>query len=108
VIENKKEDTTIPIIIDKVVEGSIIWTDESKSYSRLGSVGYLHDTVCHKYEFVNTQAVESFNNELNLERKRRKGIATDKRPELFEEFVWKFNNGERRFLRIWELLKIKH
>jgi transposase-like protein len=114
VIENKKEDTTIPIIIDKVVEGSIIWTDESKLYSRLGSVGYLHDTVCHKYEFVNsetgvnTQAVESFNNELNLEIKRKKGIATNKRPEFLEEFVWKFNNGSRRFLRIWELLKIKH
>jgi transposase-like protein len=88
VIENKKEDTIIPIIIDKVVEGSIIWTDESRSYSRLGSVGYLHDIVCHKYEFVNSepgvnaQAVESFNNGLNLVIKRRKGIATNKRPEF--------------------------
>jgi hypothetical protein len=82
-------------------------------YGKLNDIGYIHYIVCHKYEFVNrqsgvnTQAVESFNNELNLEIKRRKGILTTKRPEFLIEFVWKFNNNEKRFLKMWELLKIK-
>lgn len=113
VIANKKADTIIPIICQNVESGSTIWTDEHKSYGSLNSIGYVHDTVCHKYEFinretgVNTQAVESFNNELNLEIKRRKGVATNLRSEFINEFVWKFNNNEKRFLKIWELLKIR-
>lgn len=114
VIENKSANIIIPIICKHVEKGSIIWTDEHKSYGRLNSIGYIHDTVCHKYEFinqetgVNTQAVESLNNELNLEIKRCKGVATHKRPEFLKEFVWKFNNKEQRFLKIWELLKIRN
>lgn len=114
VISDKKASTILPIINQNVELGSIIHTDEHKSYFRLNYLGYVHDTVCHKYEFVNretgtnTQAVESFNNELNLDIKRRKGVATMKRPEFLKEFVWKFNNREKRFLKIWELLKIKN
>ena len=114
VISDKKASTILPIIHQNIERGSVIHTDEHKSYFRLNELGYIHDTVCHKYEFVNsitganTQAVESFNNELNLDVKRRKGVATMKRPEFLKEFVWKFNNREKRFLKIWELLKIKN
>lgn len=55
---------------------------------------------------VNTQAVKSFNNEVKLEIKRRKGILTSKRPEFLEEFVCKFNHKDLRFAKIWEILKI--
>jgi transposase-like protein len=84
VIENKKAETLIPIITDNVEEYTTIWTDEHKSYQKLSLPNHDHDTVCHKYEFINketganTQAVESFNNEVNLEIKRRKGIRTTK------------------------------
>lgn len=115
VINDKKASTIIPIIQSHVKEGSIIWSDEHKSYSSLNSLGYVHDTVCHKYEFVNnetganTQAVESYNNELNLEIKRRKGIKTEKRPEFLVEFNWIFNNKEitERFKKIWSLIRLR-
>ncbi|KCZ73916.1 hypothetical protein H311_05123, partial [Anncaliia algerae PRA109] len=42
-----------PIICRNMVNGSIIWTDEHKSYSSLARNGFWHGTVCHKYEFVN-------------------------------------------------------
>ena len=41
-------------------------------------MGFVHDTVCHKYTFINpetganTQAVESFNNSLKLDIKKEK------------------------------------
>ena len=114
VIENKKASTIIPIICDNVGNGSIIYTDEHRSYSSLNNLGFFHGIVCHKYEFVNsesgvnTQAVESFNNELNLSIKRSKGVITCKRPGFLREFCWKFNNKEMRFLKIWHLLKINY
>lgn len=115
VIPNKKAETMLPIIVENVEKGSKIWTDEHKSYSSLNSIGYSHDTVCHKREFVNqetgvnTQAVESFNNEIKLEIKRRKGIRIEKRQDFLHEFVWKFNNRHSdRFIKILHLIKINN
>ncbi|KCZ74415.1 hypothetical protein H311_04620 [Anncaliia algerae PRA109] len=71
-IENKKSETLIPIICEKVSSGSIIYTDEHKGYSKLGEYGFLHKSVCHRYNFVNpingvhTQQLESFHNEMKL------------------------------------------
>jgi transposase-like protein len=113
VIADKKASIIMPMIYDNVELGSIIHTDEHKSYSRLNDVGFIYDTVCHKYESVNgetgsnTQAVESFDKELNFDIKRRKGVLAVKRPEFLKEFIWKFNNKERRFMKICELIKIK-
>ena len=94
--ENKKALTILPIICANVASNSIIHTDEHKSYSALNNMGSVHDTVCHKYTFINpetganTQAVESFNNSLKLDIKKRskKGL----RQEFLKEFGWKFNN----------------
>ncbi|KAG0420909.1 hypothetical protein DMUE_6324, partial [Dictyocoela muelleri] len=78
IIPDKRKDTIIPIIMNQVAPNSIIWTDEHRTYSCLKNYTYEHDTVCHKYQFINhisgtnTQGVESFNNELKLEIKRRK------------------------------------
>ncbi|KCZ78342.1 hypothetical protein H311_00628, partial [Anncaliia algerae PRA109] len=62
--------TLLPIITSQVIPGSMIYTDEHKSYASLFKNEFNHNTVCHKYEFVNkttgvyTQSVESFDNEL--------------------------------------------
>ena len=90
VIPDKKKETIIPIIVAQVLLNSVIYTDEHKSYKKLSSYNYVHGGCCHKYEFVNkitgenTQAVESFHNELKLEIKRRKGIQTSSRQKFFE------------------------
>ncbi|KCZ78685.1 hypothetical protein H311_00276, partial [Anncaliia algerae PRA109] len=69
VIEDKKAETIIPIICNQVVPGSVVWTDEHRSYLSLVNKGFQHDSVCHKYEFVDkvkgvhTQSVESFHNQ---------------------------------------------
>jgi transposase-like protein len=53
VIPEKRMSTLFPIICDRVVMGSVIHTDEHRSYSSLNRNGYYHNTVCHKYNFVN-------------------------------------------------------
>lgn len=64
-IPNKQSTTIIPIICSQVLNNSIIWTDEHKSYARLKDLNFIYGTVCYKYQFVNyltcvnTQVVES-------------------------------------------------
>ncbi|KCZ79035.1 hypothetical protein H312_03582, partial [Anncaliia algerae PRA339] len=53
IIPNKKQNTLIPIICRQVANGSIIWTDEHKSYQNLRLFNYIHDIVRHKYEIIN-------------------------------------------------------
>lgn len=112
IIPNKRASTIIPIICDRVISGSTIITDEHRSYNSLISHGFIHKSVCHKYNFVDpitqihTQHVESFNNALKYSIKKMKGILTTKRADFLTEFVWKWNNRECLFDAIIKLLKV--
>ncbi len=83
VIKNKSAEIPIPIICSQVASNSFIWTNEHRSYENLNQFICVHNIVCHKYEFissktgVNTQALESFNNAVKLEVKRRKEAKTE-------------------------------
>ncbi|KCZ74613.1 hypothetical protein H311_04421 [Anncaliia algerae PRA109] len=76
-----------------IYPGSIICTDEHKSYSSLTLEGFVHHTVCHKHNFVvkltqvHTQAIECFNNELKYEIKRRKGVKSNLKKNFLIEFI---------------------
>lgn len=111
VIDNKKIETMLPIICSRVVVGSLIHTDEHRTYKTLTNFGYIHQSVCHKYEFVNqitnvhTQHVESFNNYLKVEIKKRKGVKTIDRKKFLSEMIWLWNNKISIFENILILLK---
>ncbi|KCZ75987.1 hypothetical protein H311_03022 [Anncaliia algerae PRA109] len=66
VLKNKKAEAILPTICSQVAAGSPIWTDEHKSYAFLVKNGFLHQSVCHKYDLlskengVHTEFVESF------------------------------------------------
>ena len=76
---------------------------ENKSYCKLNNLVYVHDSVCHRREYVNqqtgvsTRGVDSFNNELNPDLKK-KGCCYNKRQEFLNEFMWPFNNSENRIV----------
>ncbi|KCZ76047.1 hypothetical protein H311_02963 [Anncaliia algerae PRA109] len=112
VIKDKNIETILPIINRVVIPGSFIFTDEHKSYQNLNKQGFLHGTVCHKYEFLNketganTQAVESFNNYLKYWIKFKKGVETHRRSDFLVEFTWKFNHKNKIFKKLIYLLKI--
>ncbi|KAG0436289.1 hypothetical protein DMUE_4296 [Dictyocoela muelleri] len=52
VIPDKKARAILPIICEQVVPGSIIHTDEHRSYRQLTQNGFEHMTICHKYNFI--------------------------------------------------------
>lgn len=112
VIPDKSASTLIPIITSQVANGSVIWTDEMRSYGLLRNFDYYHETVCHKYEFinsengVNTQSVESFNNFVKLEIKKRKGVKTCVRDKFLNEVCFYFNNKNNFLKAVLDLIKI--
>lgn len=111
VIANKKAETVIPIICDKVYSGSIIHTDEAKLYTSLSKSGFVHKSVCHKYHFmdpitgIHTQAVESMNNNIKYEIKLQKGVRVEDRPNFLKLFCWKYNNRKMLFENTLALIK---
>lgn len=70
------------------------------SHYNLGRMLEENSTVCHKYRFinhftsVNTQAVESFHDEIKLEIKRRKGVRTQNRALFINKFVFCFDSRD--------------
>lgn len=111
-IADKRALTILPIIVDRVLPGSLIYTDEHRSYTSLSKIGFLHESVCHKYSFVNpengvhTQHVEAFNNVIKCEIKKRMGIATFCREKFLTEIVWMWNNKKNLFAAVLNLIKI--
>lgn len=76
--------TSVLIIFFKDSSGSIIHTDEHKSYCNLLKVNFKRLTLCHKYYFRNgstnshTNVIESFHEELKLEMKKEKVLKKDR------------------------------
>ncbi|KCZ74005.1 hypothetical protein H311_05033, partial [Anncaliia algerae PRA109] len=90
----------------------VIWTDEHKIYTYLNNYNFTHESVCHKYEFINhitninTQTVEYSHNELKLEIKGRKSIVTAKREYVLKEFCFYFTNRKNLYNAVFEKIKI--
>lgn len=53
-VNNRNRETLCNIIINRIREGYIIYSDEWKAYGNLYKLGFEHDTVFHKYMFVDS------------------------------------------------------
>ncbi len=105
-IPNKLPSTMIPIICENVVSGSTIHTNEHRCHRILTSKGFVHDTVCHKYTFINpvtgvhTQSVESVNYLI------KSSIQTYGRTNFLKEFCCFFNNKKNFVEKVLDLIRI--
>ncbi|KAG0425453.1 hypothetical protein DMUE_6031 [Dictyocoela muelleri] len=111
IVSRRDAMTLIPIIERVVRHGSIIYTDEWAAYNALSSnTHYNYSRVCHKYNFVDpttgvhTQHVESFNNKLKYEIKKRRGILNDKKGEFLQYFLFCDFFKEKTFGKLLEIL----
>lgn len=108
-IADRTSATIIPIIERVVRPGSIIHTDEARSYLSLKK--YEHSSVCHKYHFVDpitgvhTQHVESWNNKIKSSIKQCHGIDEDKREAFLQEFMF-LDSFKNSYEKIFELLHV--
>ncbi|KAG0422854.1 hypothetical protein DMUE_6178 [Dictyocoela muelleri] len=100
-------------IINRVVrEGSIIWSDEWRGYNNLNMLFPSHDTVNHRYNFVNpvtgvhTQNIESLWNKLKKRLKIQNGNSFNSLKLNLREWMWKDNICKNDFSKIFELLNL--
>ena len=92
VISNAKSETLIPIIEDKVIPDSIVYSDSFKSYNVLDISEFKHYRINHSKHFAKTQnhinGIENFWNQAKRHMRKFNGV-----PK--EHFEFKIKNSER-------------
>ena len=51
VLENRSQETLHKYILDNVLSGSTIYTDEWRGYNGSNELGFYHKTICHQRRF---------------------------------------------------------
>lgn len=94
IVERRDKETLIGIIQAHVRPYTVVNSDEWAAYASLSNHHYVHNTVCHKYNFVNpetgthTQHVESYWNRQKLRIKKAKGLIASAMPAVIEEYMF--------------------
>jgi hypothetical protein len=107
-VNNRAANTLQPIILQVVRPGTIVWSDEWRSYRSLSNLG----TVNHTLNFinpetgVNTQTIESLWNKLKRRLKKMMGLTLDSLREHLIEWMWKDNIGKNDLQNLIDLMKI--
>ena len=94
IVENRNSETLLPIIQSVARPGSIIHTDEWRSYRGIQRMGYAHKTVNHSINFVepdgtHTQTIESYWNRKKSIIKKKNGCHKDFLHYYLQEFMWR-------------------
>ena len=55
VVDNAKSDTLMPVIKQKIMPDSIVYTDSLSSYDTPGVSGFIHYRINHPKEFADRQ-----------------------------------------------------
>ena len=67
VVDNAKSDTLMPVIKQKIMPDSIVYTDSLSSYDKLDVSGFIHYRINHSKEFADRQnhinGIENFWNQ---------------------------------------------
>lgn len=111
-LENVQQKTIKPLILQTVITGTQIYTDEYKIYSRLEEWGFVHKTVNHSageyardedgdgFCEVHSNTIEGFWSLLRPWLRPHRGISQDKLPLYlsFFEFVHNVKKRGKRLL----------
>ena len=96
VIDNAKSKTLIPIIQEKVIPDSIVYTDALKSYDVLDVSEFRHHRINHSKLFANAKnhinGIENFWNQAKRHMRKFNGIKKDNFIYFLKECEWRFNN----------------
>ena len=96
VIENAKARTLLPIIKQRVIPDSIVYSDTFKSYNSLNVEGYHHVRVNHSETFAASKrnhinGIENFWNQAKRHLRKFNGIPKETFPLYLKECEWRFN-----------------
>lgn len=95
VIPNAKSETLIPIIEDKVIPDSIVYSDSFKSYNVLDISEFKHYRINHSKRFAKAHnhinGIENFWNQAKRHMRKFNGIPKENFELFLKECEWRFN-----------------
>ena len=100
IVPQRNAATLLPIIQSHVQPGSIVHSDEWRTYSRIQSQLHLqHNTVNHSIQFVtptgvHTNHVESYLNRTKMKIKAMRGCTEGELSSYLDEFMYKECRGK--------------
>lgn len=100
VVESASKEELLPHVQTKVLPASTVYTDEWKSYDRLGEMGYTHERIHHAEKVyvsgdVHTQTIEGF--WANTKRGIRgvyHSVSDRYLQSYLDEYVFRYNNRD--------------
>lgn len=110
-VDNCSKEILLPIILDKIEEGSDIFTDGWKSYSALALYGFTHKTVNHddnqfvRDENIHVNGIESCWSFTKRRLSKFNGFKKQEFENHLKESEWRFNNRGRIEERLKMLIK---
>ena len=97
VVDNAKSDTLMPVIKQKIMPDSIVYTDSLSSYDKLDVSGFIHYRINHSKAFADRQnhinGMENFENQAKRVLRKYNGIDRKSFPLFLKECEFRFNSG---------------
>ena len=97
VADNAKSDTLMPVIKQKIMPDSIVYTDSLGSYDKLDVSGFIHHRINHSKEFADHRnhinGIENFWNQAKRVLRKYNGIDRKSFPLFLKECEFRFNFG---------------
>ncbi len=96
IIADAKSNTLMPIIQDKVIPDSIVYSDCWRGYNVLDVSEFKHYRINHSKLFADKKnhinGIENFWNQAKRQLRKFNGIPRDHFPLFLKECEWRFNN----------------
>ena len=96
VIKDSKTETLMPIMREKIVPDSIVYTDTFRSYNALDVSEFKHYRINHSKIFADKKnhinGIENFWNQAKRHLRKFNGIPKNHFPFFLKECEWRFNN----------------
>jgi transposase len=96
VIANAKATTLLPILKEKIVPDSIVYSDSLPSYNALAVAGFRHLRINHSKLFAagknHINGIENFWNQAKRHLRKFNGVPKAHFPLFLKECEWRFNN----------------
>ena len=96
VIANAKATTLLPILKERIVPDSIVYSDSLPSYNALAVAGFRHLRINHSKLFAegknHINGIENFWNQAKRHLRKFNGVPKKHFPLFLKECEWRFNN----------------
>ena len=95
IIPNASSDTLLPIILEKVIPDSIVYSDYWRGYNALDVSEFKHYRINHSKLFADKHnhinGVENFWNQAKRHLRKFNGVPRENFPLFLKEAEWRFN-----------------